>query len=221
MVEITPVIKHKYSEHGNPTKYRLVIDDTRIKHGDYANIKYLYQMCHEFFIEKMYGPRKDTDWPERLYWHRYKQKGGEDVWIWWRFRKEYGRLIRYDLDVDWHILKMEGAEMVKDGKKYKRDKGDIEFKIYAKLIFDPYHDLEKGPFSSFRQVVYERLYFKDLLSHRRQFLHELTEFKQFLKHYLNLQTSLPEVEGHNFWLDEDFNNQFFDKAEKKQGPPPS
>jgi hypothetical protein len=192
-----------------------ILSDTRIKHKDYFWCKYLYMMTHEWFIEHHYGPRDDKSWPEKLYLHRFYQDGSEEVWIWWRFRKQFNQFFRYDLDVDWHIVAMSAAEIVKDGKKYKANKGDAEFKIYAKLIFTKQKDFSKGILSYVRDTFLERMYYKDILQHRKQLYYEVNEFKQALRTYFNLPNWLPEAEGHKFWLDENMNTPFFDPGEKK------
>jgi hypothetical protein len=211
MADFKANVKNKYDD----VVYKEVLDDARVKHKDYFNVKYLYMMCHEWFIEHLYGPRDDKKWPETMYMHRFTQTSGQEVWIWWRFRKVFNRFIRYDLDVDWHIIGMEEAEVVKDGKKYKAEKGECEFKIYAKLIFDPGKDFKKGILSSLKETFWQRMYYKDILAHRKQLYHELYEFKQYVKTYFNLKNYLPEPEGHKFFHDENENTPFFDPGEKK------
>ena len=205
-------IKNKYKDGW----LKEVVEDCRIKHKDYFWCRYLYMMCHEWFIEHNYGSRKDSDWPETMYLHRFTQKGGEEVWIWWRFRKQFNKFIRYDFDVDWHIIGLESAEVVKDGKKFKANKGEAELKIYAKIIFDQSNkfknnSLLKGLYDTFK----ERIYYKDILQHRKQLYHDVFEFKQALKTYFNLQNWLPEPEGHKFWLDENMDTPFYEPTNKK------
>ncbi|MFT4298007.1 MAG: hypothetical protein ACMXX5_02340, partial [Candidatus Woesearchaeota archaeon] len=165
-----PEIKHKYSGYVK----KIIIDDTRIKHKDYFNMKYLYMMCHEWLMENHWGPTSDHKWPERMYMHRWNATGGEDVWIWWRMRKEFNSFIKCDLDIDWHMVGLESAEMVKNGKKYKINKGEAEFKIYVKLIFDPVKDFESSKFmKSIKETFWQRIYYKDILAHRKQLYHEV------------------------------------------------
>jgi hypothetical protein len=211
-----PEIKHKYSDFIK----KIIIDDTRIKHKDFFNVKYLYMMCHEWLMEHNWAPSKDDKWPERMYLHKWPATGGEEVWIWWRFRKEFSNLLKCDLDIDWHIVGMESAEMIKDGKKYKVNKGEVEFKIYVKLIFDPKQDFNKNKFlSSIKETFWQRIYYKEILAQRKQLYHDVYEFKQVVKTYLNLQTYLPEAEGSKFWLDDTLHTPFYDDNNKNTGPP--
>ncbi|MFT4303119.1 MAG: hypothetical protein ACMXYG_01020 [Candidatus Woesearchaeota archaeon] len=205
-----PVIKHKYSNYVK----KEIIFDTRIKHKDYFDMKYLYMMCHEWFMEHKWGPSSDQKWPETMYLHRWLQSGSEEIWIWWRFRKQFNRFIRYDLDVDWHIIGLEKAEMVKDGKKYKMNKGEAEFKIYVKLIFDAGGEFNSGFLKSVKETFWQRMYYKDILAHRKQLYHQVYEFKQAVKTYFNLQQYLPEPELHKFFKDDTLHTPFVDPAPK-------
>jgi hypothetical protein len=207
-----PNIIHKYSDYVK----KIIIDDTRIKHKDYFNMKYLYMMCHEWLMENDWGPSKDAKWPERLYLHRWMQNNKQEIWIWWRFRRQYNKFIRYDLDIDWHVVGMENAEMVKNGKKFKMNKGECEFKIYVKLIFDPGGSFKKGILKSLRDTFYERIYYKDILAHRKQLYHQVFQFKQAVKTYFNLMQYLPEAEAHRFFLDDTLHTPFYDPP--KGGP---
>lgn len=212
-----PKIEHKYSGYIK----KIIIDDTRIKHKDFYNMKYLYMMCHEWLIEHQWGPRSDHKWPERMYTHRWLQDGGQEIWVWWRMRKEFNNFFRYDMDIDWHVVGMEKAELVKDGKKFKVDKGEMEFKIYLKLIFDPKKDFDKSKFlNSLKETFYERIYYKDVLAHRKQLYHMVYEFKQAIKTYFNLCTYLPEPEGQKFWLDDTLHTPFYDPAESSSPTAP-
>jgi hypothetical protein len=194
-----------------------VVDDCRIKHKDYFWCRYLYMMCHEWFIEHNYGPRKDSEWPERFYLHRFLQKGGEEIWIWWRFRKQFNKFIRYDLDVDWHIIGLESREVVKDGKKFKADYGEPELKIYAKIIFDQGDKFDKHPFlKKMKETFWQSIYYKTILQHRKQLYHDVMEFKQALKTYFNLKNWLPETEGMKFYLDENIDTPFYAPHDEKR-----
>jgi len=205
-------VKSKYSAN----TFKVVVDDCRIKHKDYFWCRYIYMMCHEWFIEHNYATRSDAKWPETFYLHRFTQTGGEEVWIYWRFRKQFNRFIRFDFDVDWHIIGLESAEVVRNGKKFKANKGEPEFKMYAKIIFDPGYEFGKNKIlNALRTTFYERMYYKDILQHKKQLYHEVYEFKQALKTYFNLQNWLPEPQGHKFWLDENMNTPFYDEEERK------
>lgn len=203
------LIRNRYS--GYKLKNVLVGEKVRIKHKDKFNMKYIYMMCHEWFIEHGWGSASDASWPEKLYLHRWNQKGGAEVWIWWRFTKNPTELIRFDFDVDWHIVGMESAEIVKDGKKYKGNKGDCEVNIFSTLVFDPDNKLQQGPFGSFKSLLYERIYYKTVLRHRRDLYEDIYKFKQVLKTYFNLPTYMPDIEGHHFWQDDNAKSKFYEK----------
>lgn len=209
-----PVIKHKYSDYGPTLKE--IVEDTRIKHSGFFDFKYLYKICHDWLVEHNWGPASDGSWPERLYLHRWTQKGGEEVWIWWRMRKRFNQFFRCDIDIDWHMIGVNKSEFVRNGVKYKGDKGTAEFKIYVKVIFDPEHKFDKGWLGHLKETFWQRIYYKDFLAIRKQTYHDVYKFKHAIKTYFRLPLYLPETESHRFWRDDTQQTPFYDENQPGQ-----
>ncbi len=205
-----PEVKNRYSG----VIIEPLSEDTRIKHNDYFHMKYVYMLSHEWLMENGWQNaggkefRNDPEFPEDMYLHRWDQKQGQELWIWWRLTKKINSFIRYDLDIDWHIVGMQDTEVMQNGVKYKANKGEVEFKIYAKVILDPKGEWQKSKLmKGMFELFYLRMYKPQIKNFRRDLYRELFKFKDAMKTYFNLKTYLPEPEGHRFWLDENFQTQ--------------
>jgi len=198
-------IKHRY--HGQV--YREVVTDTRIKHRDKFHMRYTYMLAHEWLLEHGYiKSRSDPDFPETLYLHRFTQKAGQEMWVWWRIQKSMNSFVRYDLDIDWHVIGLKEIEVIHNGLKYKAHNGEPEFKIYAKIVIDPGMKWSKNWFlKGVFDVFWRRMYKVQLDNFRRDLFRDTFRFKEAMKTYFKLKTYLPEPEGDRFWLDEDFQTQ--------------
>jgi len=188
--------------------YRDLVDDTKLKHRDYFHMKYVYMLAHEWLMEEGYADRSDKNFPEEFYLHRFTQKNGEEMWIWWRLVKHQNSFVRWDLDIDWHVIGMKDVEVMHNGLKYKANHGEPEFKIYAKVIVDPPAQWKNNWFlRGLFELFWTRMYKAQLDNYRKEFYRDLFKFKDAMKTYFKLRTYLPETEGQQFWLDEDFNIQ--------------
>ncbi len=198
-----PKVYHKYDD----VDYLEVVDDTRIKHKDFFHMKNLYIIAHEWLVEEKWAARKDSDFPEALYLHRFTQEAGQELWIWWRCEKipTDNTFYKYVLDIDWHVIGLEDAEVVHNGMKFKANTGEPEFKIYGKLVYN-YTGVWKNHWflKYFYPLFANRIFLKNLQVHRREFRHDIYRFKEAMKTYLKLKTYLPEPEGQRFYYTEDF-----------------
>jgi hypothetical protein len=178
------------------------VTQTRIKHKDYFHMKNLYIMMHEWLVEEGWASRSDKNWPETFYLHRWTQTAGQEVRIWWRFRKvpTGSSYYCYDLDVDFLVILLREAEVMHNGVKYKANWGDVEIKIWAKLIADYQHKWKKHWFlKHLQRLFFKRIFYKDLIKHKKELYRDTYRLQEAIKTYLNLRTYLPEPELERFW----------------------
>lgn len=196
-------VRHRYTG----TDYDIVVDDMRVKHKDYFSMKNTYIMVHEWLVQERWGTRSDPDFPETLYLHRFTQTAGQEMWIWWRLQKipQGNSYYRWDLDIDWHIIGMKDENIMVEGKKYKANFGEPEFKVYAKIIADYQGTWKKHWFLKHVSSMFrKRLFHKDIKMHRRELYREVYRLREAIKIYFQLQTYLPETEGQKFLHQKDF-----------------
>lgn len=198
------LVRHRYTD----VTYRELLDDTRIKHRDKFHMKYVYMLAREWLIEHGYCDRSDPNFPEELYLHRFTQKSGQEVWIWWRFEKKMNPFVYYHLDIDWHMIGLKDIEVIHNGMKYKANSGEPEFKIYAKVIVDPPKNWKENRFlNGIFEIFWKRMYKSQLDNFRKDLYRDTFKFKEAMKTYFRLKTYLPEPQSERFWLDEEFETQ--------------
>jgi len=193
---------HRYSPYNK--EYLAVAADERIKHNDFFELKSLYMLLHEWLVEEGWAPRNDANFPERLYLHRFTQQLGQELWVWWRLSKELNNYYKWDLDIDWHIIGLKETEVMHDGVKYKANFGEVEFKVYAKMISDHKGEWRKHwLLKHFQNLYWKGIYWQDFQMHKIELLREVQRMFDAIKVYCKLKTYLPEPEGQRFYLKKD------------------
>ncbi len=190
-------IKHRYSE-----VEKIDAAAFKIKHKDYFNWKGLYFLMHEWLFEEGYAPRGDEDFKEIYYMHRETQTAGKEIWIYWRLQKFPFKnpFMRYDFDVDVHLVGVKDAEIMYEGKKFKVDWGEPEIKVWANVILD--YKLFWGKnklFAPFMKIYYSRIVKGLLEKHKKVLYKDAYRFQEAVKTHLKLSTYLPEIEGQEFY----------------------
>ena len=170
----------------------------RVKNKDYFHMKNLYIMLREWLVEEGFAPEVDPDFPEKLYLHRETQTAGDELWIWWRCEKDIGSsYYKYMLDLDYHIILLRDAEVMHQGKKFKTNWGEVEIKIWAKLLLDHKGEWKKNPFlKHINKVFHQRIFKNELEAHRIDLYRYAYRIQEAIKTYLKLKIYLPEPETH-------------------------
>lgn len=190
-------IKHRYSD-----QLYMEAAAFKFKHKDYFNLKYLYNLMHEWFIEEGYAPAEDAKFPERFIMHRETQKGGDEIWVYWRMTKQpvKTKFWRYDLDMDMHVVGLKDAELMHEGKKFKCNWGEPEVKIWAKLVVDYENEWKKHPYlSHILKLFWKRTVKATMEAHKRELYRDAYRFQEAVKTYFKMGTYLPERELQAFY----------------------
>jgi len=169
----------------------------RIKDKDYFHLKNLYIMLHDWTIEEGFAPAgKDEDFPETFHMHRETQKSGTEMWIWWRLSKGTGNsYYLYEIDLDFHVILLKDAEVMHQGKKFKTNWGEIELKLWARVMFDKEGKWQKSPLlKHMDKIWHQRLFEKEAYAHRVTLYRYSYRLIEAVKTYLKLRTYLPEPE---------------------------
>jgi len=206
-VEI-PNVRHVYTDYGGDF---IEVAKYRVKHRHIFNMKYLYIILHEWFIEEGWAHRKDFYFPETFMWKRETQMQGDELWFHWRFSKfptKQNILIgppgagfwRYDLRLICHIIHLKSTEVVHQGQKYKTNSGEVEIKVRALLVFDQDRKWTNHWFlKHFKDLWIKRIMFKSFERHRQQLYRDAYRLQEAMKTYLQHTTYLPEPELQRFF----------------------
>ena len=189
-------------------------DAIKIKYKDVLDFGEFYAAMYEWMKEHGWrDPEEGEDHFETYYGEKISQNGSKEIWIRWRLTKtpqDVGEInvgqvndgipaLRYHLDIDYHLLGLSGVEIVKEGKKIKAQKGEVEItikplmeKLYSS-VFDK-HEILKH-FKPF----FERKVYKSVVDTRvKQLYQEMYELQNWMKQWLKLKRYLPYEETKGF-----------------------
>ncbi len=176
----------------------------RIKYKDIFNLKELYIHTYEWLLEHGWssvdasGKIEDNEWWESLYLEKIGGRGEKEIWWWWRLQKlpTNNSYYKYHLDLDAHVINLNPTEVVRDGKKLKAHKGEVEVMVWAYLEFDYKGEWSRHPILKiFNQVFPKRIFKKELYeSHKLELYREVYLLQDFLKKWFKLKRFLPYEE---------------------------
>lgn len=176
-----------------------------IKFRDIFSLKGLYVALHEWFLEYEWSSADSKgdvpdgkDYWETLYLEKEGQKGDKEMWWWWRLQKlpTGNSYYKYHIDMDFHIVYMLPTEVVRDGKKFKANKGEVEIKLWAYLEFDYQNQWSKHPILKMFNLSFPKRIYKNEIyeSHKLELYRESYILQNYIKKWFKLKTFLPYEE---------------------------
>ena len=106
----------------------------------------------------------------------------------WEAKKKISDYFRFVINVDWKVIGLKEAEVVKEGKKVKMNTGQPEIKVTAILVKDYEHRWEDQPLWKFLRGVYDRYIIKSRIEEYQDKLkEEAEEFIAQCKSFLALE----------------------------------
>lgn len=184
-----------------------VVKKMGVKYKDIFNVSDLYQDL--LFWIKEYNwkgvdedgnpdPINGADGMENLYLQRLSGDGAREEFWQWRLQKipDGNSYVKYHLDVNAHVLGLKSTEVVRDNKKLKAHKGEIEFTIQAFIQYDYKGEWKKHKILKFFNEIFpKRIYKKELLEQKKLELYrEVYIFHDYIKKWFQLKTFLPYEE---------------------------
>jgi hypothetical protein len=178
----------------------------RVKFKDIFNLKEFYKAMHEWLLEYGWSSTEadglkiedGKDHYETLYLEKEHPGGNKEMWWWWRLQKlpVPNSYYKWHMDIDSHILYMLPAEVMRDGKKLKVNKGEVETKVWAYLEFDYKGQWSHHPIlKMFNNVFPNRIFKKELYEdHKMELYREMYIFQAFMKRWFKLKSFLPYEE---------------------------
>jgi hypothetical protein len=160
----------------------------RIKDIDVFNLKALYTVLHEFFVEEEFC-EDDQYFPELYLRERNGQKRGREVLVYWRFNKTPFGVTFYNrtIDVMIKVIAVKNVEVLQEGKKFELQKGVFEIKVWGYLEYDALGNWRNHWFlKHFLEIYVKRIAKDDMEVHRNEMLREVELFQRTVKDYLNM-----------------------------------
>ncbi|MBR9691345.1 hypothetical protein GOV06_01020 [Candidatus Woesearchaeota archaeon] len=176
----------------------------RVKYKDIFNLKEFYRALHEWLVEfgwssvDSLGNIEGQDHWETYYIERTETNGMKEMYWWWRLQKLpiINSYYKFHLDLDFHPLGISDTEVMRDGKKFKVHKGEVEVKVYAYIEFDYRGEWSTHPFLKyFNKIFPSRIFRKELYEHHKLELYrEAYTLQAYMKKWFKLKSFLPYEE---------------------------
>jgi hypothetical protein len=182
----------------------------RVKYKDVFDLKGFYEALHEWLLEHGWKDQETKlDYWENYYGERIAQGGAREIWIQWRPWKdpsEHGdAMLNYYLDFDWHCIAVTNTEIVRDGKKIKLNKGEVELKIraYIEKVYEK--KLEKyGILKPFIKLFTKKIYSQELELREKELYQETYAMQNYIKQWFKMKRYLPYEESKVFFTSQAF-----------------
>lgn len=124
---------------------------------------------------------------ENKYSEKIKADGKELEVIWTCLRK-ISDYFRYRIKIVTRVIRMTSVEVMRNGVKVKRDKGEMEIKFGAYLERDYEHKWEANPISKFLRGIYDKYVIrKTVVMHEDRLAAEVDEMIAQIKAFLALE----------------------------------
>ncbi|MFZ5955307.1 MAG: hypothetical protein ACOYT4_02680 [Nanoarchaeota archaeon] len=155
--------------------------DQTIKHKGYFNFSDLYNFCFGFLKDSNYNVAEKE----------YAEKDtpiGKEIKISWEAGKKISDYFKNVIEVKWQILGLNEAEIERDGRKEKTNKGEIKISFTATIVSDYEDRWQSTPTYKFMRSIYDKYIIRTTKEQYEDKLAEKTDsFVQQVKAFLELQ----------------------------------
>ena len=173
-------------------KYKDVLD-----FGEFYTALYYWVMQHDWRDED-----SGEEFFETYYGEKVSQSGSKEIWTRWRLMRnaDDGQYFKLYLDIDIHCLGLASIEIVKDGRKIKAQKGEVEITLVGTIHQKFMSEFAKNDILKHFQTVFTRKIYKSNIDARtKQLYHEVYELQHFIKQWLKLKRYNPYAETRAFY----------------------
>ena len=156
----------------------------KLKQVGFWNYRDLYAFCFDY--------TKDTlgyNISEKMYEEK-ETGGGKDIKIEWEAKKKYTDYYKGVISIKWHIIGMKDAEIERDGRKEKTNKGEVKIEFKGTLERDYEDKWEDTPFWKMMRGTYDKYIAKTLHDkYEDELTDDVNDLISQTKAFLQFQTS--------------------------------
>lgn len=153
----------------------------KLVHAGVFDFKDVYKFMYEWFISY------DYILVEKKYSEKIKGSGKE-LEIAWECYRKISDYFRYKIKITTRVFNMTDVEVMRDGVKVNRNKGEIEVKIDAFLERDYEGKWESSPLTKFFRGIYDKyIVHNTILLYEDRLSVECEEIVAQMKSYLALE----------------------------------
>jgi len=160
---------------------RSLVFEEKLKQKGFFNYPELYNFCFNWLKDEKFNVE------EREYTEKVSAGGKEIVikWVAWTKVSDY---FKNEVEVKWHILGLNDAEVEVNGKKEKTNKGEVKLTIKGELVRDYESRWEDNPFYKFFRGVYDKYIIKTTTDYYEDKLTaKVVDFVDQIKSFLVLE----------------------------------
>ncbi len=176
----------------------------KLKYKDIFDMKEFYSAL--FYWLKEYGWQDgEGSVSQERFETLYSEKVTGDVmehWIRWRINKqpEGTSRMHYYLDINFHTLALGKAEIIRNGKKIKANKGEVEVVMHAFIEKKYLEELENDNIlKHFKNIFSKRVYKKEFEAREKELYQEVYVLQNFIKQWFKLKRYLPYEEAKSWF----------------------
>ncbi|MFW5746678.1 MAG: hypothetical protein ACOCWQ_03980 [Nanoarchaeota archaeon] len=154
--------------------------------------KVMWQWCENHGYKDIEGAGNKV---EHFYFENIMPGGGaKEVWFWWRVQKQESKYFRYQINIETHILGMNDAETIVDGRKVKTNNLEVSVFITSNLHIDEKDmDIRKHWLTSIFDATFKgRLHKKQIEDKKNELYGHTHALINTIKQHLGLPQHAPQ-----------------------------
>lgn len=174
----------------------------KIKFKDIFDLKDFYVALHEWMLEHQWKDKEEgNDHWESLYYEMIRAGGAKEMWLWWRLFKPApeASYLSYYLDLDFHVIGLTDMEVIKDGKKIKTNKGEVEISLNSFLELKYTSKFAEHPFLKFFEGMFTRRIYSSKTEREKELYQEVYALNNYIRQWFKLKRYLPYEETKPFF----------------------
>jgi hypothetical protein len=157
------------------------ITDEKVKYNGYFDFKEVYQFVYRWLNEEDYDV-EETKYVEEV------NGDFKKVEILWKASKKVSDYFKSELKLAWRVLGLTSAEIEKDGRKIKTNKGSFEVKITGTLIRDYRGAWDATPFTKFLRGIYDKYVIEGTMDkHETKVFGDVNTLAEEIKAFLTIE----------------------------------
>jgi len=153
----------------------------KVVHAGIFNFKAVYQFLYDWFIHYQYT----------VFEKKYSEKvraDGKEVEVIWTCLRKISDYFRFQIKITMRVLRMVPVEVMQNGNKIQKDKGEVEIKFNSFLERDYEHKWETNPISKFLRGLYDKYLIKTRIeAYEDRLTEEVEDMISQAKSYLALE----------------------------------
>lgn len=170
--------------------------DYRVKFKEKFDVKALYYLMHEWLVQEEWASRNDKNFKEIFAGYSEAASNGGEAWWSWRPEKIKNNYFKWQMSVNAHLILLKKVEIIKDGKKFKTDSGEVEILITANIETDYQDKWKNHPIlKHFEKIYRDRIMGDNIEKQRKELKNETYRLQEAIKDYLQLKVIEKESES--------------------------